>query len=466
MTMSLSESTLDFKLYDFQQEDVDKLRDLKAGGIHSEMGTGKTYEAGELLRRTDTKTLWVGPMGTLRGSAAKIDEMGISKPWVWLDPKNRNDSWRTFQRTQGGIFFAHWEALRLMPELAETSWDMIIADEVHRLQNRKSQQTRALKKIRKVGQKFGMSGTPVTGAPHKYWSYLNWLRPDLFGSYWKFYNQYVDYDIIYPQGFHKITGPKNADKLLEIVTPFTVRHLKKEQCCEHHPEGVMPWLPDKYYDPRYVDLLPIQRKAYNQMKKDLIAWVGKHENQPLVAPIMIAQMIRLQQFAVAYASVGPGGEVWLSEPSSKLDMLMEILEDNEDEPIVVWSQFKQAIYLLEERCKRAKIPILLYTGDNRATRDANVQSFASGGARVFAGTISAGGVGVDGLQKASSTCVFLDRLWSAHLNKQAEDRLWRDGQQNAVQVIDLIARNTVDRGRHQRLELQWGWIKELLGDQH
>jgi SNF2 family DNA or RNA helicase len=174
-------------------------------------------------------------------------------------------------------------------------------------------------------------------------------------------------------------------------------------------------------------------------------------------------MMRLQQFAMAYAEMD-GDHVQLSEPSSKIDAAMEILERDPDEQIVVWSQFKQAIYLLEARCKRAGIPILLYTGDNRATRDANVTSFASGGARVFAGTISAGGVGVDGLQYASSTVVFLDRLWSPALNAQAEDRLWRDGQANAVQVIDIVARGTVDRGRKQRLEQKWDWIKRLLNN--
>lgn len=452
-----------FQLYDWQKKDVEKLRNQRGALIANEMGTGKSYEGHELSREAK-KTLWIAPMQTLESSYLKQEQMGIDRLVVICDPKNRTGSWNLFTRSQAGLYMVHWEALRLMPELVtEGKWDIIIADEVHRAQNRKAQQTRALKYI-KADQKIGMSGTPVTGAPDKYWSVLNWLFPREFSSYWKYYNQYVDFEIVYPQGFHKITGPKNADELRTRIDPFYVRHLKSEKCCKDHPNGAMPWIEKKYYTKEYVDLLPVQRKAYNQMRDDMIAWVGAHENTPLVAPVIIAQMIRLQQFAVAYAETSLADtHIQLSEPSSKLDRLMQIIEDNPDEPIVVWSQFKQLIYLLEARCKKAGVSIVLYTGDNSTVRDQNVKRFGSGGAQVFAGTISSGGVGVDGLQYASSICVFLDRLWSPALNQQAEDRLHRDGQRGRVQVIDIVARNTVDRGRHQRLELVWSWIKELLG---
>jgi SNF2 family DNA or RNA helicase len=201
------------------------------------------------------------------------------------------------------------------------------------------------------------------------------------------------------------------------------------------------------------------------MRKDLIAWVGQHQDEAIVAPVMVAQFMRLQQFADTYATLPPGSDrVEMMEPSAKLDRVMEILEGNEG-AIVVWTQFKQLVYMLVERCRKAGISILTYTGDNRDTRGANVASFAAGGARVFAGTISSGGVGVDGLQYGSSTCIFLDRLWDPGLNEQAEDRLHRDGQKAAVQVIDIMARSTVDRGRKQRLELKWSWIKQLLDNQ-
>lgn len=463
--------TSDFALYDWQQEDVDKVAPIRNRLLAHEMGLGKTFIAGALdmenVTSTTGNTLWIGPLGTLNGVAEKLTQMGHDAPLIRIDPKDRNGTWRRFRNANGAVFLMHWEALRLMvDELKEIIFDHTVADECHRAQNRKAQQTRALKKIR-TERKTAMSGTPTTGAPHKFWSILNWMYPSEFSSYWKFYNHFVNYEIQYPQGYHKITGPKNVDELRAMIDPYYVRHLKQEQCCPHHPNGVWDG-PGKYYTTEWVELLPAQRKAYKDMARDMVAWVGEHEDSPLVASVAVAQMMRLQQFAVAYAQVGSGNQIYLSEPSAKLDRVMELLADNPDEPVVIWSQFKQLIYLLEERCKKAKVSILLYTGDNRRMingveeRDRNVHTFAGGGAQVFAGTISAGGVGVDGLQYASSTMMFMDRLWNEALNKQAEDRLWRDGQKNAVQIIDIMARDTVDLGRKQRLEMTWGWIKTLL----
>ena len=47
---------------------------------------------------------------------------------------------------------------------------------------------------------------------------------------------------------------------------------------------------------------------------------------------------------------------------------------------------------------------------------------------------------------------------------QAEDRLHRGGQKDTVQIIDIMAKGTLDLGRKQRLETKWAWIREILGD--
>lgn len=459
-------------LYEFQTKDVAKLNNVPNRLIASEMGTGKTFEADALdsLQACDKgdRSLWVGPLGTLRGSRDKMLQFGIDKPLTIIDPKNRNRSWNAFVNGEPGVFFCHYEALRLMPELADQLWAHVIADECHRLQNRKSQQTKAMKRIKKVGARTGLSGTPITGNADKYWSVLNWLYPKQFKSYWKFFEHFCQYHVEYtPTTAYKvIDGPKNVEELNALVEPFYVRHLKKEQCCEDHPLGVMSWLPDKYWDERIVELSSQQRRAYDAMKKDMLAWIGPQEDQPLAAPIAIAQHTRLSQFSTAYAELGTVGNVKLSEPSSKLDACMEIIEDNSTEAIVIWSQFRQVIDLLQARCIKHKIDVVTYTGDNTKVRDSNVQTFAKGGAQIFAGTISAGGVGIDGLQDASSTMIFIDRQFPTTLNIQAEDRLWRDGQDNAVQVIDLVAANTHERGRHLQLAKTWADIKAILGDKN
>lgn len=445
-------------LFDFQREDCDKLDvNVESCLIANEMGTGKTWEAIERDCRIREKS-------GITGHTLVIAPLTVLPSWKWhfetltgltvvmIDPKNRG----ALLRTPAHVYLVHWEALRLkdMIQLTQIKWLHKIMDECHRAKNRKAQQTAALKKI-KAYFKTALSGTPVVNAPHELWSILNELYPDIFRSYWSFYKRYVNYEILYPQGYHQVTGPKNVEELHTKLEPFYVRRLKVD---------VLKDLPEKYYTDYWVELTPSQRRAYDQMKKELIAWVGENQDKPLVAPVVIAQLIRLQQFAVASADIDQEGKVHLADPSSKIDLLIQILEDNPDEQLVVFSQFKQLIRLVEARLQKAGISHVLLTGDTRQLdRGDVVQRFQDGGARVFAGTIQAGGIGIT--LHAASTVVFLDRSWSPATNLQAEDRLHRIGQRNAVQVIDIMATNTVDLGRRARLEQKWSWIRQLLGDE-
>ena len=456
-------------LYEFQAEDVAKLVDRRSCLLANEMGTGKTYQAIalDLMRREnqrDPLTLVIAPLTTLDSVwRVKYQELAPHLKTFVINPKARGKFLRSLKAKEADVYILHWDVLRLMPELREVFWRHIIADEVHRAKSRKAQQTRALKKLRGTF-KTGLSGTPVTNKPQDLWSILNWMYPRDWRSFWRFYEMYVNYEIEYPHGYHKIKGPKNEEHLLLQMRPYYVRHLKKSACCAHHPQGVMSQLPDKYYDRIWVDLYPKQRRAYDQMQKEMIAWLETQDGtKPLPAPVVIAQLVRLQQFAAAYMDVHEDGSTSMTLPSSKVDTLMQILKDNPDEPIVVFSTFRRLIDLVEVALDGAGLPFVKITGDvSQRARETGVADFQAGRVKVFLGTIGAGGEGIT--LTASSTVIFLDRDWSPARNSQAEDRLHRGGQENAVQVIDIMAKSTVDLGKAQKLEIKAGWIRRILGD--
>jgi SNF2 family DNA or RNA helicase len=379
-----------------------------------------------------------------------------------IDRKNRFPFVASLNDPRKYFYICHYEALRLMPELRDVRWFHVVADEVHRAKNRKAQQTRALKSLATT-YKTGCSGTPADNKPQDLWSVINWLYPKTFTSYWRYIKTYCIEEVTPGRGttFRKIVGvnPQTIPQLLAQMRPWYVRRLKSEVID----------LPEKVYTNMFVDLLPSQRRAYNQMRKDMIAWIGEHEDQPLVAPVVIAQLTRLQQFALASPAIvtEPGSMngkrvVRLQEPSAKLDALMELVEDNEEEAIVVFSQSRSMVELVAAKCTSKGITAGLYTGMNKNVRDENVRQFQAGNMRVIAATIAAGGEGIELFR--SSTCVFLDRHWSPAKNVQAEDRLHRIGQTSTVQIIDYIANNTVDLGRNQQIASKWSTLKQLLGD--
>lgn len=488
-------------LFDFQKESVEKFVKVPTALIGDDMGLGKTVQAIAIDKRKRELyadqfkeayrgkpiTLIVAPLSVLGVWRSHFRDWQPNLRVTTIDPKYRQKFLQDIQYGKYDVYICHWESLRLMPELHKYRWFHVIADEVHRAKNRKSQQTVALKKL-PAEHKLGLSGTPADNAPQDFWSILNWILPKKFSAYWTFFRYHVivkrhdttgncGCDKWHQKPYDEIMGCANVEELMEAIKPHYIRRLKEE---------VLKDLPEKYYTKIYVKLTPQQRRAYDDMRRKMLAWIGEHENEPVAAPIVIAQLTRLQQFACAYAKIVTevkrrkdckhprckearkcfGHEVpaiRLDEPSSKLDVVMQLIEDNPNEQFVVFSQSKQVANLLSARLKAKHIPICLLTGDTpQADRDSLVDAFQAGRSRVFVGTIAAGGVGLT--LTAASTVVFIDRAWSPSFNRQAEDRLHRIGQRNAVQVIDIVAEDTVDAGRLQRIEQKWSWIKQILGD--
>jgi len=478
------------ELLPFQREAVEKLQYATNVLIGDDMGLGKTVEAIALdAHRRHNAVLPKGKPHTLivsiSGAMVQSWERHYNK-WAphlsvaVCNPKDRD----TFegQITSGlhDVYIVHWQALRLLKAPLSKHWFHIVADEVQNAKNRKAQQTVALKKL-STQFKTGLSGTAADNKPEDLWSILNWLYPRTWSSYWRFYNHHIVFvSEVTASGrsFRKVIGLAYEDEIHRAMEPFYIRRLKSDP-------AIQIQLPEKTYTTLWVDLDTQQRRAYDQMKRHMIAWVGEQDQEePVAAPVVIAQLMRLQQFASAYATLEsylrkekrtdrytgevtvkmvPAQRVRLCEPSSKLDEVMNLVENNPDESIVVFSQSKQMINLLHKRLEAKKIPTSILTGDvPMGDRDAVVQDFEAGRTRVFAGTIAAGGTGIT-LTRAS-TVVFLDRAWNTSANRQAEDRLHRIGQRKAVQVIDIVARNTVDLGRLQRLQLKWSWIARILGD--
>lgn len=511
-------------LFPFQQEDVDQLKSKRSRLCANDPGTGKTY-VGLALDQANRngdghskveiprypKTLIVAPKSVVDVWDQHCIALTDEDVYVLDGSKQPAKARKEFltdllNKKKSGYFICHWDALRLLePEINKKDivFFHIIADEVHRAKNRKAQQTRALKKL-KTWYKTGLSGTPADNRPQDIWSVFNWLWPNYYTSFWSFVKAYILMEEV--NGYRKMTG----------VNKTTIGHLRKEMkpwYTRRRKEDVLLDLPDKYYTRIWVTLDGKQRAAYDEMRRTMTAWVEEHREEleaesPIVASAAIAQLTRLSQFAVGYVvprrnengehlfkwqwpkgssqehkskykknpEDGGARKVYLydmTEPSAKLDVLMDILDDRlgyssesgewEGEQVVVFSQFRSAIDLLEKRLVQKGIPYgLLHGGISQADRNRAVQEFQAGRLRVFAGTIKAGGVGLT--LTAASTVVFIDRDWSPSINSQAEDRLHRIGQKDAVEVIDLMARNSVDLGKRQQLAAKTRHLQMLLGD--
>jgi SNF2 family DNA or RNA helicase len=447
------------KPYVYQEEALQLMQGRESFLLADDMGMGKTvvglfeiereYIAGNLR---SGRVLVVTIKSAL--SVWETHAQRILGPW-WQDKitilttKNAADVLLNYKH---GLLIVTWDTLKRIQALVKIWFDFVIADEAHYIKNRKTQRTKALKALRAY-KKRAHTGTPMINRPDELWSLLHWLFPKQYRSYWRFYERYVLYEEHPIMGYKIFLAPKNTVELNKVLVGIMLRRLKKDYLKD---------LPDKYYTPILVELSPKQRKAYREMAKEAKAWVDTHYGEyPLRAPSVLAQLTRLRQFAVAYATFGEDGTVELQEPSTKLDAMMEIVQGT-DQPVVVFSQFRGLTRLAEDRLEKAGIEFVsMHGGTSHTVRKRYVDGFQDGKFQVFLSTTEAGGQGIDLFR--ASTVIFLDRMWSPAKNVQAEDRLWRNGQKNAVQVIRIQAKDTVDAVIEDTLAMKWDWIRRIVG---
>ena len=303
--------------------------------------------------------------------------------------------------------------------------DMCVADEMHKMKNPSSQQSKGfLKCLPKC--RIAMTGTPLMNNPLDLYIILKWLGYEAH-SFYSFKNHYCvmggfnGYDVI---------GYQNMDQLTEQFRNIMLRRLKAD---------VLD-LPEKIYVDDIVDMTDKQSLIYNEVKNDIKAHI---DQVTLDAVNPLSALIRLRQ-ATGYTGI-LSSEI---KESAKLDRMEDIVEEavaNGDKCIIFsnWTQMTEAII---DRLG-AYNPALITgnTKDNDRTEQQD-KFMNDDTCKVIVGTIGAMGTGLT--LTAGSTVIFLDEPWNKALFDQAVDRAHRIGTKNNVTIYSIMCRDTIDERIH------------------
>lgn len=354
--------------------------------------------------------------------------------------------------------------------LFEYPWDMIIIDEAHRIKNKDSQWTRNIKKL-KATYKHVMTGTGFINDPSEIWSLLNFLFPKTYSGYWKFREYYCEEDNY--SGYRKVIGikPDKEDEFKELVRTVGVRRTMLEcfpDINEPLPDTVVP-----------IELNREQRRMYDEIAETLMTLDAQGE--PLHSPTVLSMLNRLRQICVGTPLIKNEYfdpklerrvvEVELIEPSSKLDAAMEIIEglewdaDRKDQ-IVVFSNFKDPLKLLEERLEKKNIPYLRLLAEMNDEKRYQLwhDTWPMKEHQVFLSTLALGSESIN--LSCANRAIFLDQSWSPKDNKQARGRIYRPGQKGTCQFIYIRAEDTVDyRVLYKNIEKE-GWFNQIFGHEY
>jgi len=418
------------KLRNYQRTGAAFLQKAGRAILADDMGTGKTLQAITACEaRGDQKVLIICP-NTLKDTWKQEIEKWAGQEAIVVDgpKKKREQAIKQFEAGEAKYLIINYESARLHDELAQIDWETNILDEAHKIKNRKAQQTKAVKQY-KADRVYLLTGTPMLNRAWELWSLLNRLYPKKFTSFWRFAERYCQ---VYNNGWGMQIDPgtkEQEQELREFLEPIMLRRTKEE---------VLTELPPKVYHRHLVELKGQQAKIYKQMEREAIAELTE---EAVAAPVVIAKITRLRQIAISPQLLDKNiGQ------SAKFDALMDIIEENcQHRKIVVFSQFRKAIELFAPKLEEKGIGYAMVTGEvkqkDRAEATRRFQEDPE--TRVMLATIEAGGLGLT--WTAADMAVFLDRHWTPGINTQAEDRLHRIGQDKSVDIINLVAKNTVEQ---------------------
>jgi len=255
--------------------------------------------------------------------------------------------------------------------------------------------------------------------------------------------------------------PHMADEFHATINPRMRRMLKAR---------VLPWLPEMMFERRDVEMSAKQKKAYEQMRDNMIAEV--ENGDAVVAPSVLTQAIRLSQFASSFAEVvidEATGEpkTILAEPSCKVDAVMDDIKEGDfgDDSVAVCAVSRQLIDLLSAKMTKEGIAHGLITGaQNEDERQKAIDDFQAGRIKWILFTAQAGGVGVT--LTAARRLVMLQRPWSLVDHKQALDRIHRIGSEihDSVVVMDYVTEGSIEERVIQVLETKADNFEQIVRD--
>lgn len=500
-TMTEGVETGDPRLRPFQKVDKEWMAIARRCLLANEPGAGKTPSTVQAVERLDELGWDPYPVCAIVPNSTKIPWLehwaDWAKPGIKVFIIRSKDKKKVFKEAELAVaagekvvVIINWEAVRLHSRLApygsvrlkrctehggteptprtcevhhkelnHLPFRTVIADEAHKQKDPTSKQTRAVWAVQHAAEfRFSLTGTPLANHPGDVWAIMHGIAPDDYPSRTRYVDRFCMLAWATFGGMDIIgVRPDTYEEYFRILDP-RMRCMPKAL--------VLSYLPDKQRVRRYAELNPKQLKAYHEIEKGMVTRLD--DGRLVVTTNNLTQQTRLIQFSSSYAEVNDQGHVRLTEPSSKVDVLLEVLEELGDKPVVVAAESRQ---LIEIACARlsnpgkGKTPIswtAVIGGQTEDQRDAALKDFTEGRARVMLFTIKAGGVGLN--MTRADTIIFLQRSWSMLENKQAEDRVHRIGSEihEAITIMDLVAPDTVEEDQILRLYEKSARLEEIL----
>jgi SNF2 family DNA or RNA helicase len=471
-------------LYPYQQEAVDRMIDRGQMLLGITMGGGKTPTTIASIERLIAidevdKCLVVVPAALKYQWQREITKFTNSRVTV-IDgpPSAREKLWKTCISSQYVV--VNPESLIKDVDIAlRISWQAMVVDEATIIKSRVSKRSKLLKKIgKKIPYRFALTGQPIENRPEELFSIMEFVDPLVLGSFRDFDRTFIVRDT-----FGRPTRYKNLSTLHKAMQECMIRKTR-EEIADQLPKIIHQLIP-----------VPFDTKGaalYRTIAKDLLHQLQtltsthgggfnlwRHYNDPNSSEAQGQIMSRLTVLRMlcdnpelirssaklystpkskegsAYAAEVMQRELMVPKEAPKLDAVMsyirEVLDESPQNKVVLFSFFKNNLYLLKEKAADITKSVL-FTGDMSAEqKDEAKKSFSSDpSCRLFLSS-DAGGYGVD--LPMANYLISYDLPWSSGKLEQREARIIRlSSEFPHVTIATFVMQGSIEERQYDMLQ--------------
>lgn len=483
----------------FMYECVMGMRDFDGQGVilADEMGLGKTLQTiallWTLLKQNPIcegshnslpvikKALIVCPVTLINNWRKEFRKwLGVDRLGVYVfDDSNK----RITDFTEGKAYpvgIIGYEKLRTVVEDLKKGHgvDIVIADEGHRLKTAKNKSAQAIKSLKTL-KRVILSGTPIQNDLGEFFMMVDFINPDLLGSFKQFTREF-EKPIVrsrQPSASKKDLekGEAKSQELASLTSMFILRRTA---------DVLLKYLPPKTEYVLFCRPTAAQASTYQHVlacpafqgalgspeaSLQLITLLKKVCNSPtlLSGKTLSDASAAMSPLTDSLLASVPPHLLRINAGSTKirvLDQLMHNLRTTTTEKIVLVSNYTTTLDLLQSLLTSLSYPYLRLDGSTPSSkRQGLVDAFNhSPASECFAFLLSAksGGFGLNLI--GASRLVLFDVDWNPATDLQAMARIHRDGQKRPCVIYRFLMAGGLDEKIWQRQTTKLGLASNVL----
>lgn len=411
----LDYSYLKRKPFKHQLEAASFLLDRKRAILADEMGAGKTMSAILAMNSLRGKRLIVCPASLKLNWKKEIEMVSSNNVKIiegkkWIKPQK--DEW----------IIINYDVLKNhVNEIKKSNFKGVVFDEAHYCKSINNNGYGGSKRARyfiqvsnTIEHVFLLTGTPITNKTKDIFNLLKAMKHPLSKNFKDFAKEYCDPEF---NGFGwNYDGSSNQEQLNKHLKPYMLRRLKKD----------LIELPNKTrtFIPVDVDISKYKQKVKEYMiKRDALGTKNEH--------LVYLNAMR---------------HILAKEKAKHTIKIAENITQQGNQVVI----FTNYTYVVDELCKTFKDAVTITGKDSKRKREEAIEKFQKGKVKMIVCNLISGGVGIT-LTNAN-TMLINDLDWNPSNHIQAEERIFRIGQESSVNINYIYSENTIDEKMTMMLE--------------